>query len=42
MIDNFLNFLKKNRFLRENVLLLVLYFLLIIIKFFSVYFIEDI
>lgn len=42
MIDNFLNFLKKNRFLRENVLLLVLYFFLIIIKFFSVYFIEDI
>lgn len=26
MIDNFLNFLKINRFLRENVLLLVLYF----------------
>lgn len=42
MIDNFLNFLKINRFLRENVLLLVLYFFLIIIKFFSVYFIEDI
>lgn len=42
MIDNFLNLLKINRFLRENALLLVLYFFKIIIKSFSVHFTEDI
>lgn len=42
MIDNFLNFLKINRFFKGKRIIVSFVFFFIIIKFFSVYFIEDI
>lgn len=41
MIDNFLNFL-KNRFFKGKRIIVSFVFFFIIIKFFGVYFIEDI